>query len=117
MICGVLIKSTEKPNTIYDFKEHKLLTISVLIIIKDQLSKLVANCDRLRLLKHSSVYPLVFTEKGFAMLSSVLRSEKAILLNIEITVRGINGIMDNTLILLPGRSAQLRRASRVSWES
>jgi hypothetical protein len=41
-------------------------------IEKDQL---VANCDRLAILKHSSVCPLVFTEQGVAMLSSVLRSE------------------------------------------
>jgi len=37
MICRVLIKSMEKPDTIHDFKEHKLLTINVLIIVKDQL--------------------------------------------------------------------------------
>ncbi|MCK9400683.1 MAG: ORF6N domain-containing protein [Bacteroidales bacterium] len=46
--------------------------------------ELVTNCDRLRGLKHSSVNPLVFTEQGVAMLSSVLRSEKAIQINIEI---------------------------------
>ena len=44
----------------------------------------VTNCDRLKNLKHSSVNPLAFTEHGVAMLSSVLRSEKAILVNIEI---------------------------------
>ena len=31
--------------------------------------------------------PLVFTEQGVAMLSSVLKSEKAVLVNIAITVR------------------------------
>ena len=36
------------------------------------------------ILKHSSVCPMVFTEQGVAMLSSVLRSEKAISINIEI---------------------------------
>ena len=46
--------------------------------------ELVTNCDRLSSLKHSSVFPLVFTEQGVSMLSSVLRSEKAILINIEI---------------------------------
>ena len=45
---------------------------------------LVTNCDRFALLKHSSVHPVVFTEQGVAMLSSVLRSEKSILVNIEI---------------------------------
>lgn len=47
-------------------------------------NQLVANCDRLASLKHSSVNPLVFTEQGVAMLSTVLRSERAILINIEI---------------------------------
>lgn len=47
-------------------------------------NQLVANCDRLATLKHSSVNPLAFTEQGVAMLSTVLRSERAILINIEI---------------------------------
>lgn len=47
-------------------------------------NELVTNCDRLASLKHSSVRPLVFTEQGVAMLSSILRSKKAIQINIEI---------------------------------
>jgi hypothetical protein len=47
-------------------------------------NELVTNCDRLSFLKHSSINPLVFTEQGVAMLSSVLHSEKAIRINIEI---------------------------------
>jgi hypothetical protein len=47
-------------------------------------NELVANCDRLHSLKHSNVNPLVFTEQGVAMLSSVLHSEEAIRINIEI---------------------------------
>jgi hypothetical protein len=46
--------------------------------------ELVTNCDRFISLKHSSVNPLVFTEQGVAMLSSVLRSELAVQINIEI---------------------------------
>lgn len=46
--------------------------------------ELVTNCDRLRSLQHSSVNPMAFTEQGVAMLSTVLRSEKAIRVNIEI---------------------------------
>jgi len=49
--------------------------------VKDEL---VTICDRLSFLKHSSVNPLAFTEQGVSMLSSVLRSEKAIQINIEI---------------------------------
>ncbi len=46
--------------------------------------QLVTNCDRLSSIKHSSVYPMVFTEQGVAMLTSVLRSNRAIEMNIEI---------------------------------
>lgn len=53
-------------------------------LTQNEKDELVANCDRLSLLKHSSVNPLAFTEQGVSMLSSVLRSEKAIQINIEI---------------------------------
>ncbi len=46
--------------------------------------ELVANCDQLERLKHSSSFPYAFTEQGVAMLSSVLNSERAILVNIQI---------------------------------
>ena len=46
--------------------------------------ELVANCDRFSTLKHSSVMPYAFSEQGVAMLSSVLNSERAILVNIQI---------------------------------
>lgn len=46
--------------------------------------ELVANCDRFSSLKHSSSNPFVFTEQGVAMLSAVLKSEKAILVSIQI---------------------------------
>jgi hypothetical protein len=51
---------------------------------KAEKDQLVTNCDRLQNLKHSTVFPLVFTEQGVAMLSSVLRSKKAISINIDI---------------------------------
>lgn len=47
-------------------------------------NELVTNCDRLRMLKHSSVNPFVFTEQGVAMLSTVLHSETAISVSIQI---------------------------------
>lgn len=53
-------------------------------LTQNEKDELVTNCDRLALLKHSSVNPLAFTEQGVSMLSSVLRSEKAIQINIEI---------------------------------
>jgi hypothetical protein len=45
---------------------------------------LVAKCDRLNSMKHSTVNPNVFTEQGVYMLSSVLKSKKAIDVNIAI---------------------------------
>ena len=50
----------------------------------DELKELIANCDRFKKLKHSPTTPNVFTEQGVAMLSSVLNSERAIAINIEI---------------------------------
>ena len=53
-------------------------------LTKAEKGELVANCDRLANLKFSSANPFVFTEQGVAMLSSILRSEKAIQINIDI---------------------------------
>ena len=46
--------------------------------------ELVTNCDRLQRLKHSTTLPRVFTEQGVAMLSSVLNTDRAVQVNIEI---------------------------------
>jgi hypothetical protein len=53
-------------------------------LTNNEKDELVAICDRLANLKHSSINPLVFTEQGVSMLSSVLKSENAIQINIEI---------------------------------
>ena len=47
-------------------------------------NELVAVCDRFNSMKHSSVLPHVFTEQGIAMLSGVLNSDRAIMVNIQI---------------------------------
>ncbi|MBI1884056.1 MAG: ORF6N domain-containing protein [Chlamydiae bacterium] len=46
--------------------------------------KVVTNCDHLSSLKFSPQLPSAFTEQGVAMLSSVLRSERAVQVNIAI---------------------------------
>lgn len=51
---------------------------------KEEKRELVTNCDRFASLKHSSSLPYAFTEYGVAMLSSVLNSERAIQINIQI---------------------------------
>lgn len=53
-------------------------------LTKFEKDELVAICDRFNALKHSTVTPYAFTEQGVAMLSSVLNSERAILVNVQI---------------------------------
>jgi hypothetical protein len=53
-------------------------------LTKHEKKELVTNCDRFHKLKHSTALPGVFTEQGVAMLSSVLNSDRAIDVNIEI---------------------------------
>ena len=53
-------------------------------LTKKEKTELVTNCDRFKTLKHSSVSPRAFTEQGVAMLSSVLKSHRAIEVNIAI---------------------------------
>lgn len=53
-------------------------------LTKPELREVITKCDNLRDLKFSPQPPLVFTENGVAMLSSVLNSEFAIRANIRI---------------------------------
>lgn len=46
--------------------------------------EVVTNCDHLRQLKYSPSKPYAFTEQGVAMLSSVLRSDRAVQVNVTI---------------------------------
>jgi len=56
----------------------------MLILTETEKRELVTNCDRFPGLKHSTALPYAFTEQGVAMLSSVLNSELAIQVNIQI---------------------------------
>jgi preprotein translocase subunit SecA len=54
-------------------------------LTKTEWTELVANCDQLpESIRHSSVAPFAFTQEGVAMLSGILRSPKAIQVNIII---------------------------------
>ena len=53
-------------------------------LTKIEWEKLITICDNLGTRKYSHVPPLVFTEQGVAMLSSVLKSKRAIKDNIAI---------------------------------
>jgi len=46
--------------------------------------EVIANCDNLKTLKYTPISPNVFTEHGILMLSSILNSERAIEVNIQI---------------------------------
>jgi chromosome condensin MukBEF ATPase and DNA-binding subunit MukB len=50
----------------------------------DETKELVTICDRFPTLKHATSKPLAFTEQGVAMLSGVLRSTRAVDVNIAI---------------------------------
>ena len=53
-------------------------------LTKKEKQQVVTFCAHLQALKFSPQLPYVFTEQGVTMLSSVLNSERAILVNIEI---------------------------------
>jgi hypothetical protein len=53
-------------------------------LTREEAAELVTNCDRFKSLKHSSGLPYAFTEQGVAMLSGVLKSERAVEVNIQI---------------------------------
>ncbi len=72
------LKEQVKRN-ISRFPEDFMFELSI-----EEKQQLVTNCDRLSNIKFTKINPLVFTEQGVSMLSSVLRSEKAIQMNIEI---------------------------------
>ena len=59
--------------------------------------ELVANCDHLKKLKFSPYLPYAFTEHGAVMLASVLNSERAISVNIQI-VRIFNKMVEMMLL-------------------
>jgi hypothetical protein len=51
---------------------------------RQERDELVTICDRFTKLKHSASMPYAFTESGVAMLSSVLNSDRAALINVQI---------------------------------
>lgn len=53
-------------------------------LTETELSELIAKCDRFKMLKHSPFCPYAFTEQGVSQLSSVLKSERAINVSIQI---------------------------------
>lgn len=50
----------------------------------EEKAEVVTNCDHLQSIKFSHVMPYAFTQEGVAMLSSVLNSDRAVQVNIQI---------------------------------
>ncbi len=75
---------TKVLNQAVSRNEKRFPTDFMFRITKDEKDELVTNCDWFQKLKHSSALPRAFTEQGVAMLSSVLNSDRAIQVNIQI---------------------------------
>ena len=75
----------------------------ILPVNENDLEELVKNFDRFNALKHSSVTPNAFTERGLYMMATILRSKQAVLTTLAIidtfasvkelarTIRELNG--------------------------
>ena len=64
---------------------HRFPSDFLIVLSKEDWRKLITTCDNLpETVKYSPAPPFAFTEQGVAMISSVLKSEKAILVNIAI---------------------------------
>ena len=66
-------------------------------LTKSERDEVITICDNLHKLKFYPVLPHVFTEQGIAMLSSVLNSERAIQVNIQImrTFTKLRGMIES----------------------
>ena len=53
-------------------------------LTEQEKQEVVANCDHLKRLRFSPNLPYVFTEHGAVMLASILNSDRAIIVNIQI---------------------------------
>ena len=56
----------------------------MIVLDADEWKEVITNCDNLGAIKFSPSRPFAFTEQGVAMLSSILNSERAISVNIQI---------------------------------
>ena len=83
----------------------------------DENRELVTNCDRFKTLKHSSSLPTAFTEQGVAMLATILHSETAIRVSLQIMDAFVsmrhflmhNGGLVNRLVRVEGKEIEQDR--------
>ena len=83
---------------------HRIFPIGYILPVDERaLDELVTNFDRFNILKHSSVTPNAFTERGLYMMATILKSKQAVLTTLAIidtfasvkelarTIRELNG--------------------------
>ncbi len=74
-----------KANKEIILSDESIVSKTLLIrLTGEEKEEMVANCDHLKSLKFSSNLPYAFTEHGAVMLASVLNSDRAIAVNIQI---------------------------------
>jgi ORF6N domain len=76
--------STKRLNEAVKRNRNRFPVDFMFQLTESEKKDLVANCDHLKKLKFSSYLPFAFTEHGAVMLASVLNSERAIIVNIQI---------------------------------
>ena len=64
---------------------HSIFPIGYILPVDERdLDELVKNFDRFNILKHSSVTPNAFTERGLYMMATILKSKQAVLTTLAI---------------------------------
>lgn len=76
--------STKALNQAFKRNRNRFPEDFVFLLSDSEKHELVTNCDHLSKLRFSHRLPYAFTEQGIAMLSSVLHSERAVMVNIAI---------------------------------
>lgn len=76
--------STKRLNEQVKRNKERFPLAFMFSLTEEEKEELVANCDRFKNLKHSSVLPYAFTEHGAVMLANVLKSQRAIFVSIEV---------------------------------
>lgn len=78
---GVKTKNLNRQvkRNIHRFPEEFMFQLTI-----EERDQLVTICHRFKTMKHSSSHPYAFTEHGVAMLASVLKSDRAVKISINI---------------------------------
>ena len=83
-IAGLYGVSTKRLNEQVKRNKKRFPIDFMFQLTKEEKDEVVANCDHLKTLKYSPNLPFVFTEHGAVMLASILNSDRAIEVNIQI---------------------------------